>query len=144
MREDSGHEHLNGSLVVPILDLAGGVVQMYGRKVTPNLRTGTPLHLYLPGPATGVFHPPALVESDEVILCESLLDALTFWAAGFRHVTATCGVEGFTEAHSRGAARRTAVERVLIAYDRDDAGERAAAAVGRAADRPKASSASAC
>jgi DNA primase catalytic core len=45
----SGHEHLSGSVVIPILDEQGNVAQMYGRKITPGLREGTPLHLYLPG-----------------------------------------------------------------------------------------------
>ncbi len=35
---ESGHEHFNGSVVIPILDLSGQVAQMYGRKITPNLR----------------------------------------------------------------------------------------------------------
>ncbi len=47
---ESGHEHFNGSVVVPVIDAVGRVVEMYGRKMTPNLRAGTPLHLYLPGP----------------------------------------------------------------------------------------------
>jgi DNA primase len=47
MRE-SGHEHLTGSVVFPILDEHGNVAKMYGRKITPGLREGTPLHLYLP------------------------------------------------------------------------------------------------
>ena len=51
----SGHEHFDGSLVIPVINLDGDVVQMYGRKITPNLREGTPDHLYLPGPhARGV------------------------------------------------------------------------------------------
>ena len=33
----------------------------------------------------------------EVILCEALIDALTFWTHGFRNVTTAYGVEGFTE-----------------------------------------------
>ena len=53
---DSGHEHFSGSLVIPILDGDGHVVEMYGRKITPNLRPGTPLHLYLPGPHRGVWN----------------------------------------------------------------------------------------
>jgi len=48
MRE-SGHEHFTGSIVVPIFDEQGAVVEMYGRKITPGLRPGTPLHMYLPG-----------------------------------------------------------------------------------------------
>ncbi len=35
----------------------------------------------------------------EVILCEALLDAMSLWVAGFRNVTASYGVEGFTEDH---------------------------------------------
>jgi DNA primase len=53
---DSGHEHLSGSLVIPVCDREGEVVQLYGRKLRDDLRAGTPLHLYLPGPRRGVFN----------------------------------------------------------------------------------------
>jgi hypothetical protein len=158
---ESGHEHFNGSLVIPIFDAHGHVSELYGRKITPQLRKGTPLHLYLPASATergsagrgsgfgvqgsgssasheprttnpeprrsgrGVWNIEALKVSKEVILCEALIDALTFWCAGFRNVTASYGVEGFTEDHL-GAFQKYGTERVLIAYDRDDAGEKAA------------------
>jgi DNA primase len=52
----SGHEHLSGSVVFPILDEHGNVAQMYGRKITQNLRPGTPLHLYLPGEHSAVWN----------------------------------------------------------------------------------------
>ncbi|MGA2601923.1 MAG: toprim domain-containing protein, partial [Bryobacteraceae bacterium] len=61
-----------------------------------------------------------------IILCESIIDALTFWCAGFRNVTASYGVNGFTDDH-REAFQKHAIEQVWIAYDRDDAGEAAAA-----------------
>jgi len=122
---ESGHEHFNGSLVVPVFDASGRVVEMYGRKVTPNLRSGTPLHLYLPGPHRGVFNLEALAASPEVILCESLIDALTFWCAGFRGVTSAYGVNGFT-AEMEEAFLGHGVERVLISFDRDEAGDAAA------------------
>jgi DNA primase len=96
-----GHEHFNGSVVIPIFSLAGDVLGMYGRKITPGLREGTPLHLYLPGPHRGVWNEEALESSKEIILCESLIDALTFWCAGFRNVTASYGVNGFTDDHGR-------------------------------------------
>ena len=67
---ESGHEHMSGSLVVPIFDEHGAVVEMYGRKITPGLRPGTPLHMYLPGPHRGVFNAQALKVSKDVILCE--------------------------------------------------------------------------
>ncbi len=129
---DSGHEHLNGSLVVPILGEGGEVLGAYGRKITPahQLRAGTPLHLYLPGPHRGVFNVEALVSSKEVILCEALIDALTFWCAGFRNVTASYGVEGFTHDHLA-AFKTYGTEHVLIAYDRDEAGDKAAESLAK-------------
>ena len=99
---ESGHEHLAGSLVVPLLDERGGVVGMYGRKIRSDLKAGTPLHLYLPGPHRGVFNVEALRASKTVILCEALIDALTFWCAGFRNVTSAYGIEGFTPEIARG------------------------------------------
>jgi DNA primase catalytic core len=86
---DSGHEHFNGSVVIPIFDATGAVVEMYGRKIVPNLRPGTDYHTYLPGPHRGVWNEEALIASKEIILCEALIDALTFWCAGYRNVTAT-------------------------------------------------------
>ena len=100
---ESGHEHFNGSLVIPVFSLEGDVLGMYGRKITPNLREGTPLHLYLPGPHRGVWNEDSAAGVEEILLCESLIDALTFWCAGFRNVTASLwGVDGFTEDHKAG------------------------------------------
>ena len=121
----SGHEHLTGSLVVPVIAEDGRVTEMYGRKITPGLRPGTPLHLYLAGPHRGVWNVEALAASKEIILCESLIDAMTFWCAGLRNVTTSYGVEGFTDDHLA-AFREHGTERVRIAYDRDEAGDRAA------------------
>jgi DNA primase catalytic core len=121
----SGHEHFNGSIVIPIVNSQGSVLNVYGRKVTRNLRKGTCDHLYLPGPHRGVFNEGALAGTEEVILCESLIDALTFWSAGYRHVTASYGVSGFTDAHLT-AFKHHGIGRVLIAYDRDEAGNAAA------------------
>lgn len=122
---ESGHEHFNGSLVIPVFDEAGNVVEVYGRKLLDNLRAGTPKHLYLPGPHAGVFNRAALTASREIILAESLIDALSFWCAGYRNVTAAYGVEGFTD-ELLAAFKAHGTQRVLIAYDRDDAGDRAA------------------
>jgi DNA primase catalytic core len=125
LRAESGHEHMNGSVVFPIFDLAGNVLGMYGRKINDNLRAGTPMHTYLPGPHRGVWNEEALIASKEIILCESIIDALTFWCAGFRNVTASYGVNGFTDDH-RSAFQKHGVQQVWIAYDRDDAGDAAA------------------
>jgi hypothetical protein len=125
---ESGHEHFSGSVVFPVCDLDGNVTGMYGRKITPCLRTGTPLHTFLPGPHKGVWNEEALAVSKEIILCESIIDALTFWCADFRNVTASYGVNGFTPDH-RAALEKHGTKKALIAYDRDEAGEKAALAL---------------
>jgi DNA primase len=127
---DSGHEHFNGCLVVPVFDAEGRAVEVYGRKIVHHQARGLPSHLYLPGPHRGVFNLAALRSSKEVILCEALIDALTFWCAGFPNVTAAYGVNGFTSDHLE-AFKAYGTERVLIAYDRDEAGDRAAEELGR-------------
>ena len=133
---DSGHEHLNGSIVVPLygVGIADGaprhVVGAYGRKLLDNLRPGTPKHLYLPGPHRGVLNGEGLDGQREVILCEALLDALTFWVAGYRNVTSCYGVNGLTD-ELVAALATCGAERVLIAFDRDEAGDRGAEAVAK-------------
>ncbi|MFZ0770205.1 MAG: CHC2 zinc finger domain-containing protein [Candidatus Sulfotelmatobacter sp.] len=121
-----GHEHFNGSVVIPIFDLQGQVVQMYGRKINDNLRAGTDYHLYLPGPLRGVWNEQALAVSKEIILCEALIDALTFWCAGYRHVTTIYGVNNFTD-ELRAAFQKYGTKRIYLAYDRDEAGGKSAA-----------------
>lgn len=123
---ESGHEHLNGCVVFPIIGPDGAITEVYGRKVEKQ-SPGLPRHLYLPGPHRGLWN-PACLASREVILCEAIIDALTFWNAGFRHVTAAYGVEGFTQ-EIEDAIVAAKVERVLIAFDRDEAGDRGAAKV---------------
>lgn len=122
---ESGHEHFNGCVVFPIADEANVVREIYGRKINDNLRPGTAYHLYLPGPHVGIFNRASLA-SPEIILCEALIDALTFWVNGLKNVTCIYGTEGFTD-ELLTALRTHKTQRVYLAYDRDDAGERAAA-----------------
>ena len=132
---DTGHEHLNGCMVVPVVGLAGGaapahagqVLQLYGRRIVANnkIPANQARHLYLSRPLRGVWNEAALVASTEIILCEALIDAMTFWCAGHRNVIAAFGVNGFTQDHWQ-ALKHHGTRRVLIAYDRDDAGNLAA------------------
>jgi hypothetical protein len=124
----SGHEHFTGCLTVPLhdadgpgADSEGRVGEVYGRKVRDDLRAGTAAHLVLPGPHAGVFNPAAFT-SEELIVCEAILDALSAWCAGFRHVTAAFGADGWTEQMTT-AVQAGGVRRVLIGFDRDPAGE---------------------
>ena len=125
LRAETGHEHFNGCVVFPVLDDAGNIAEVYGRKINDNLRPGTAYHLYLPGPHVGIWNRQCLTSSREIILCESIIDAVTFWGAGIRNVTSIYGTEGFTdELWQALLAHKT--ERIYLAYDRDPAGDRAA------------------
>lgn len=125
----SGHEHFAGSLVIPVIN-NNQVLEIYGRKLLGNkLRKGTPQHLYLPNQHEGIFNLEG-VQGEEVILCESLIDALTFWRWGFRSVTCSYGTSGFTDELLQCLIERN-IKRVLIAYDRDEAGNTAADKVAK-------------
>ena len=121
----SGHEHLAGSLVVPIIDEAGRVTQMYGRKTHDDLKEGTLYHLYLARPHTTLFNPQAL-RFEEIILGECLLDALSFIDCGFLNVTCAYGINNFKKLVHLKAFLAQGIKSVKIAYDNDEPGNRAA------------------
>jgi len=120
----SGHEHLNGSIVVPIFDPSGSITELYGRKVRDDLRKGTPNHLYLPGPHKGIWNAEVL-NSSEIILCEAPLDALTLWVNGMRNTTFIYGTQGFTD-ELFDALIEHKIKTVRLAYDNDESGNKAA------------------
>jgi DNA primase len=96
----SGHEHFTGSVVFPIFAADGTrqIVDLYGRKILGSkLRKGTPLHTYLSTERHGVWNIEAFGATEEIILCPSLFDALTFWNHGYRNVTCMFGQEALTD-----------------------------------------------
>ena len=117
---ENGREHFHGCIVVPLRDAAGRGVSLYGRRTW---QRSNAKHLYPPGPHRGLLNRECL-NQPEIILCEAVLDALTFWVNGFKNVTCLFGTEGFTDELWEAMKR---VRRVRLAYDADDAGDRAAA-----------------
>lgn len=98
----------------------GRVVQLYGRRTLADnqIKKGSGRHLYLPSPLVGVWNEAALKASSEVIVCEGLIDAMTFWCAGFRNVITAYGCNA---ADHLAALQYHGVKRVLIAFDQDEA-----------------------
>ena len=114
-----GRELLGGCLVVPIPDpLSGRWTSLYGRGLK------TDRHCYLPGPLRGVLNFQAARCSSEVVLTESILDALSFHQAGIGIAIPIYGTNGFTPDHLD-LFKRERVERVILALDSDDAGQKA-------------------
>ena len=119
----SGGEHFKGCVVFPLLDDAGHVVGFYGRRVTSN---SGPAHLYLPGPHRGLFNREAAkVYREELLLTESVIDALSLLAMGIPNAMPCYGVNGFTEEHAR-LLHDERVKTLAIGFDADEAGRRGA------------------
>ncbi len=122
---DTGHEHLRGRVVFPVVAESGEIGTVYGRAIDDGGKHER--HLFLPGPQRGVFNPAAL-RAAEIILTEGIIDALTFWGAGFKNVT-TCYSAKALPAELLDAFLAAKIQRVLIAFDRDKAGDDGAAEV---------------
>lgn len=116
----TGREHLNGCIVIPVRASSGDIVQLYGRRIESKAPKEM-RHLYLARPLGGVFNAPSLT-SREIILTESILDALTFVHHGMENVTCTFGTANFTDEIFE-AIRAAKVESVRLAFDADEAGE---------------------
>ncbi len=118
-----GRELLGGCIVVPIPDpLSGQWTNLYGRGMK------TPRHCYLPGPLRGVVNFQAARLSDEVVLTESIFDALSFHQVGVGVAIPIYGTNGFTPDHLD-LLKREQVKRVTLALDSDEAGRRATEAL---------------
>jgi 5S rRNA maturation endonuclease (ribonuclease M5) len=115
-------ERFYNCVVFPIYDGNGAVVGFYGR----NIRQGTAgvSHLYLPGPHRGVWNAAAIKAHEEVILVESIIDAMSAAALGFPNTVPIYGTNGLTEEHLR-LFQEHRTRRVFLCMDNDEAGERA-------------------
>ena len=118
-------ELFSGCLVVPLRDLAGQVVSLYGRAVDD----ARPVrHLYLPGPRRGLVNAQCAATCEELILTESVIDALSFLQAGIPNAVPLYGTNGFTPDHEA-LLERHRIRRVVLALDADEAGRKASAAL---------------
>jgi DNA primase len=122
---ETGHEHLRGRVVFPVIAEDGTIGTVYGRAIDDGGKHDR--HLFLPGPQRGIWNPAAL-RSPEVILCEGIIDALTFWCAGFKYPITGYSAKALPD-ELLSAIVAAKVRRVLIAFDRDLAGDKGAAEV---------------
>lgn len=128
------YDIFRGRLMIPIIDTAGNIVAFGGRLVgeaKPDAGGFTPPK-YLNSSDTPAFkksrHLFALnyARSDcaeRLILCEGYMDVIMLHAAGFGNAVATLGT-AITPEHARIMKKYTG--NVVIAYDSDEAGQKAA------------------
>jgi hypothetical protein len=113
-----------------VLDENGDVEELYGRKdprrpAQGDAQATSTLARAAAAPGAASSNGQGLAGHEEIILCEALIDALTFWQAGFHNVTSSYGADVFPAEHLQ-AYKRLGVKRVLIAFDRDEAGDKGA------------------
>ena len=117
---DHGQERFTGCVVFPVYDEEGNLVTLYGRFTGE----GPKRHVFLPERSTGLWNAAVVKTYSEIILVESVIDALSVMMAGHRNVLAIQGTNGFDEAdiqtlHTHG------VQAVTLFLDGDDAGRKA-------------------
>ena len=117
----TGKERFSGCITVPLLD-GEAVVGLYGRKIKGSG------HYYLPGPHRGLFNANHAAKSKEIILTESILDALSFIEAGFLNVLPLYGINGLTADHLR-FFEEYGTRNVILCLDSDEPGKRAAESI---------------
>lgn len=115
---ERGNETFYNSITVPIYNLNDQPIGLYGRNISRKA------HLYLKGPHKGVFNYKTAKAHDEIILAESIIDALSLIKEGFKNTIASYGTNGFTSLHLE-LLKQNNVKRVFIAYDNDSSGDSA-------------------
>jgi DNA primase len=124
---ENGKERFLNCVVFPLWSVVSGqwsVVGFYGRHVN----TG---HFYMPGQRCGIFNLQKGTEAHrhrgtELIITESVIDALSFINKGFNNVLPIYGTNGFTSDHSK-LLNDLKPEKIIIALDGDEQGKKAAA-----------------
>jgi DNA primase len=118
---EKGNEKYYGRIVVPIYDEQQRPVGLYGRSIQAEAEVK---HLYLSGGHRAVWNAPAAaVYPDELIVAESIFDALAIFAAGRKNVIAAYGAGGWTPHHDV-LLEKHSVRKIVLALDNDEAGER--------------------
>ena len=119
-----GYEHFKGYLTVPLRDEAGRVVGMYGRHITSE--EASKKHRYLPGGHKGLLNGKAARVYEELVLTESIIDALSLISLSIENVIPLYGTSGFTDDHLA-AFKEHRVKTIVIALDNDEPGQAATA-----------------
>jgi DNA primase len=114
-----GRERFTGCVVFPVRDAQQRIVTVYGRHTTEDR------HCYLPGRPTGLWNAAACKSHAQIILVESIIDALSVQMTGSFNVVSIQGTQGLSDADV-GLFSESGVERVLLLLDGDKAGQNAA------------------
>jgi len=123
-----GKEHFYSCVTFPIYDLDGNPSGIYGRRI--NDKAGSAPHLYLMGERHGVFNWQAVKSHKEIILAESIIDALTLINNKIKNVIPCYGVNGLIDDHLN-LFKQYQTETIYICLDADESGTKAAKEISK-------------
>ncbi len=84
----TGHETFRGYVTVPLMSLQGETTGIYGVRID---RNGAGEKIITIG--NGIFNAAAFHSFDEIIVCDCVLDAWTFYAAGYKNAIAAGAIQ---------------------------------------------------
>ncbi len=126
-------------IIFPIFDPSGKPIAIGGRVMpdAPLNADGSPPSKYKNSPETPIYTKRKtlyglhlakqnIVQTGEIIVCEGYTDVIAFFQAGLPRAVATCGT-ALGEEHFR--TMKNFATRIVLAYDGDNAGQKAAASV---------------
>jgi DNA primase len=136
LHSDTANKHYDrfrGRLMFPICDEQGRVVAFSGRVLVPDEKSAK----YVNSPETPIFHKGRIfygldkskrpiLDKGFVVICEGQLDLIACYMAGVRNIVAPQGT-AFTSDHAR--MLRRYVNEVVLCFDADEAGQKAAVRV---------------
>ena len=118
---EQGNERYYGRVVVPIYDGSNGLPACTGGTSPARAMRRT---CTLPASIAAVWNgEAAAAHPDELIVAESILDALAIFAAGRKNVIACYGANGWTPHHDE-LLEKHSVRKIVLALDNDETGER--------------------
>lgn len=120
------YDYFRGRIIFPIIDTAGSVIAFGGRIIgdgTPKYLNSSDTPAFKKSRCLFALNFAKNVCSELIILCEGYMDVIAQHAAGFGNAVATLGT-AITAEQARLMKRYT--RSVIIAYDSDSAGQRAA------------------
>lgn len=119
--KDNGQELLVECVVFPLWSFSKVPVNLYGRRL---FDSDVP-HLYLPGARRGLLNWQAAKRNAELVLAESVIDALSLYVAGVHSAVPCYGTAGFTQDHEA-MLRRFRPSKIAVCFDGDPSGKQAA------------------
>ncbi len=127
-RSDKGryYDAFRNRVMFPIIDVSGDVIGFGGRVMDdskPKYKNTSDTPVFKKLRNLFALNFARLDCKDSLILCEGYMDVIALHAAGFANAVATLGT-AINEEQARLMSRYT--KRVIIAYDADEAGQRAA------------------